>query len=258
MFNKKTTVYSGLLVVLLAFFASKAVAEPGYRVCVSNDNNYFIKIKKSKSCPTSDGYKSKKLTCESFTRTYTRWGEWNVCPGIPSTAIVEHGHGAWNPTRNGNKHPKANNLDYELHEFTPEWVTKRHFVYGPLCEKNGTCSVSFNIGQTSAVKAGIKFKNKHIPWAEIDASYSRSFKNGISVSCSPNEGYEAKLELLDRNNKYSFKDFEKRGGIKCHFELAGKYEEAEEKSKQCNKRYPILFQFNKYKSCMGSHIRYLL
>lgn len=247
---------SSFALILLSIFAKQAYAEAGYRVCVSNDSNYFVKIKKGKKCPTSDGYKSKVYTCEDFTRTFTRWGEWNICPGVPFTSTKHQGHGSFNPTRNGAKHPKRLNLDVELNEFSIEWVTKKHFVYGPLCEKNGKCPVSFNIGNSSATKAGVKFKNKYIPWVEVDASHSRSFKSGISVGCNPNEGYEAKLELVNRNSKYSFKDFEKRGGTKCHFELSGQYEKADKAAKACASKYR--FWTPAFSTCISPHLKYLL
>jgi|GEM_PF-2812206 len=100
------------------------------------------------------------------------------------------------------------------------------------------------------------YKNKHIPWIEVDASYSRTFSKGISVGCSPKEGYEAKLELVNRNTKYSFKDFEKRGGTKCHFDLAGRYEEAEKAAKACYEKYRIISV--EYIQCILPHTKHLL
>jgi|GEM_PF-3370763 len=161
--SSKIFLGSSLVLMLLSMFAKQAYAQPGYRVCVSNDSNYFVKIKKGKKCPTGNGYKSEVYTCEDFTKRFTRWGEWNICPGVPVSSIKNKDAIYWvgyKPTRNGAKHPNSSNLKKEVHEFSIEWVSKKHFVYGPLCEKNGTCPVSFNIGNGSSVKTGVKFKNK--------------------------------------------------------------------------------------------------
>lgn len=199
------------------FITEEASAQPGHRVCVSNDNKYFIKIRKGKKCPTSDGYNKTVLTCEDFSRRYTRWAEWNICYEMDNTDTSDHDGGQFRPTRNGSTHPRRLNLDAELKEVSIFYVSKTHFAYGPRCGRGcSSASVRFGITQGRGTRVGIKGKGGDLlPFVEVEASASSSTSVSVSATCTVGRNKTPRLELVRRFHRFTMNDFNVKGALSC-------------------------------------------
>ncbi len=212
----------GAMAASYALFSVNAHAESGSRICVSTDNKFFTEINKKNSsrCGNIIGYKAEALTCEDFSKRFTRWADYNICNSIPKSGRTTFNK--LNPknfiVRNGTIiRSLGSRFPYSLREHSLKTVVKPGKMFGPVCKSSACGSIEFSIAQSVGASAGLSIDiAKVIGGASVDFGVSTEISKGITLTCgTERRNFSPFLRLNNTWRKFRMSDFTKKGASTC-------------------------------------------